>query len=65
MWLYGQQPIKVDYRPPKFGRDRYCGSVDIMNLVCHTILQMISNVHVALYAGAHQVRLLSCQVWWL
>ena len=33
MWLYGWQPVKVSYRPAKFGGHRHCGSGNIMFLV--------------------------------
>ena len=39
IWLYGQERIKVDYVPAKFGDHRHSDSGDIMVLICHIISQ--------------------------
>ena len=38
MWLYGQEHIKVNYHPAKFGGHKHCGSEDMI-WVCHVVLQ--------------------------
>ena len=50
----------------QFRGHRYCGSRDMIFLVCHVIYQD----HVIKGSGeyinrAHQGKLQSCQVWWL
>ena len=37
--LYRLEPIEVSYHPAKFGGHSHCGSVGIIILVCHVILQ--------------------------
>ena len=37
--LYGKKAVKVSRHPVKFYDYRYCGSGDIMVLVCHEISQ--------------------------
>ena len=39
IWLYREEPVNVNYHPTNFGGHRYCGSRDIMILVCHMISQ--------------------------
>ena len=39
MWLYGQEPIEVNYHLAKFGGHWRRGCVDIMILIYHVILQ--------------------------
>ena len=39
IWLYGQKVVQVCQYPTTFCHHKYCGSGDIMVLVCHVILQ--------------------------
>ena len=64
MWLYRQEPIKVSHHLTKFGSHRYCGSGDLMILVCHVIFQdHVIKGSRYFWVGAHQGKLPFCLVW--
>ena len=57
------EPIQINYHLAKFGGHRHCGSEDIMNLV-FTLSSKTTRLkgRMTLWAGAHQGKLPSCQV---
>ena len=40
MLIYEKEPMKINYRPAKFGGHTYCGSKHT-TLMCHMILQVV------------------------
>ena len=39
MYLYAQQLLKVSHHPVMLVGHRHCGSGDMLDLVCHVIMQ--------------------------
>ena len=67
MWLYMHEPIKVSFRPAKFGGHRHCSSGYIVQwfyFVTWSCKTTQSKDHVFFWVGAHQSKLSSCHDWW-
>ena len=65
MQLQGRKPLTVSHHPIKFGVGKHCDSGDIIDLVCHVILQdHVVTGYMTLWIKVCHGKSTPSQVWW-